>query len=399
MHPDRVLRRSFCRSAAGILTTLLLIIASRPATAVSRGFAFTGELGVGHDDNFFRQRVARHSSANFPYDLAASYGIRLDSGTRMSLSARGMGALYAAPNQDGRTTEEDADLRLVRRLLTGDRRHADYLRLDLLVQGSFDQVHRTNFSRSAGEEFFVVVNGDTLSLKDRYNYRAVGYSAGLTLRWPAPSEWSVTFDQARRNYINDYRNIPTVDPLDLDDTGFEIGLGQRVTSFLQADLLRRWASLNYDALTARDVDGNRVVGKTQVYHYATWRMGLSTRQIRWSRWHASYEYRTRTDPFQGYFDYSEWSIRPGMDLEPGPRWEMELDFQYTHTKYKRARVGYNPLKPLRDDIDRSLSARALYRLDARNGILAQVIHENTHERNPIYTYRRTRGWIGYQFRY
>jgi hypothetical protein len=386
-----------CVAAAAL--ALGVIASAAGAAPGSSHFTFVGEVGVGRDDNPLRERAARHRGPEYPYDLTASYGLRPVATTRIAFSAHGTGALYASPNRDARTTEEGADLRWTQRLLTGDRRRPEYARLDLQLRGSVDQLHRSNVSRSAGEEFTVVVDGDTISLKDRFNYRAAGFGADLTLRWPPSSEWSVGYDRTRRDYIEDYRSVPTVDPLDYYDTGVDVGLTQKIPGALQGEFGYRWAKLAYDALAARDFDGNVVAGTRQIYRYTSWRTGIATRRSAWGRLRIAYARRARTDPFMGYFDYREWAITPSCEWTPTPRWELSLGFEYAHRTYARAHVGYNPVKPLRDDIDRSVTARALYRVNAWGAVLAQVIRENDYERNPLYAYERSRGWIGIQVRH
>ena len=57
-------------------------------------------------------------------------------------------------------------------------------------------------------------------------------------------------------------------------------------------------------------------------------------------------------------------------------------------------MGFNPVKPLREDLDRITTLRVEQAWNERLDLVAQYSYRNSDEANPVYTYTRSRAWIG-----
>lgn len=374
------------------------LMVSSFATVARAETELVAEIGLGRDTNTYREPASATRSSMMPASLRFSHESLPGTVSRFFVTAEGAGSFYPHSNRDGASWNAGAALGYERRLIGSNRRFIRSPSLDLTVQGSYSELHRTFYSRTAGEEFIVIVDGDTVSLRNRYNLREVGGEADLSLRWPRSTVWSISGAAGHRNYLDDYTDVRTVDPLDYDHTTMCAGLRQNLIGPVRLDLSYTRESLDYDSLTARDLDGNAVAGHIQRFRYRRTEATLSNRYMSWGHVKFSVQYKTRTDPFMGYYDYKQWEIRPLVQLTVIPRTDLLLIYDYEHRDYARARVGYNPVKPLREDFNRSANVQVFLHVKTGQAVIAAVVHESTTEKNAAYTYRRTRSWLGYQVR-
>jgi hypothetical protein len=383
------------------LVLVLLFWGAGPESFVAPVRAETeviGEIGMGYDTNAYRESSSETTSGMMPMSLSLNYERLPSELSRVAAALKGTGSLYPEANRDGSTWSIDGKAGYERRLIGGDRRFVRSPSLDLSLGGGYDELHRVYFSRTAGEEFLVIVDGDTVSLRNRYNFRELGGNGSLTMRWPRSTQWTIESAVSRRNYLDDYRDVPTVDPLDYNRMIWNAGVRQSLFGPMRIDLSYGRERVDYDSLTARDLDGNIVPGEVQQYSYRRTEATLSNRDLDWGHAKIVVHYKKRIDPFMGYYDYTQWGIRPFLRLTVIPGTYLLLSYDYVHRDYERARVGYNPVNPLREDFDRSTTAQVLYHVRTGQALIAQVVHQSTTEKNPAYTYKRTRTWLGYQFR-
>lgn len=379
-----------------VLLGFLLMAVSPVRAALPDGLALDAELGVGHDSNVNREPTdARDRGSYVPYDLSMDYTRPFNPRWRAQARIHAWGGLYGGTSDTGDLRLLDARVSVRRRFEIAE---SFARRLDLELKGILGSKDKTFFSRTAGEEYFVDLGDSTVSLGDRYDshYRRAAAAADLRGRHWALSTGLVL---TRRDYLQDYGSVPDVDRLDYDAWRWEIGFTRHLSHHLSGELTHVRAAMDYDAWTARDVDGNRMPGNTQHFDYSSIEGALRYRLRGTGSLRLALEGKTRRDPFQGYYDYDQTSFEARLKLESLPRLLVDLGYGYSHRDYPRARVLFNPARPLRNDLIREVELRVESPVSAHGAIVVELAHENVDDAYPKYAFDRTRAWLGYHLTY
>ncbi len=388
------MKRDFCIAVLPLVMVVLV-----PALGISGTVGLRASVGAGYDDNIFREAANRNGGWFLPYSVWIRDDFRLSRIDRIRPRIFASGRKYSSTNRTGDDTRLGTTVTYTRRLMGNKLKYVRVPSLDFHLSVEAMARQTTYYSRSRGEEVAVPGDNGPVPLSDRYDAKSLTGSSSLVLHWPRRTRWKVSAAAKRKDYDNDFHDVPTVDPLDYDNRRVEFTLEQAVGRHTHLDGSYAYSSTNYDAWTARDFDGNKVPGTSQKFRYKTWRG-----RIRYTMPHPAdlglelYS-RRRTDPFQGYYDYKEWGVRANLGLKPLSRVELKLRYRFSHREYERARVGFNPLKALRDDYDRIFIADLDYLLRSGRTLFIHLVHDNMDEKNPLYTYDRTRSSLGFRLEF
>jgi hypothetical protein len=385
----------------GIMMLVLIVpaISSAKDSTLPPGVSIEGELGLGYDSNPIREPLDPNQEPYFPFDLELGYKKNLDPASRLRFFLEAGGELYQSSRVDGGTRRYEADLYYDRRLVGGKRGYVRSPSLDFELRGFVDRVDRTFFSRTAGEEFTVTSVSGPVSLRDRFDAFQFGGSLETTLRYPRNTRWSVEFKMRHRNYLHDYEELPDVYPLDYDSRRWEFRVTQELSDVYRLEVEYTRRDKDYDAWVARDLDGDRVPGIIQTFDYNSLATSLEADYPDVGRFSLGFEYKTRTDGYVGYYDYAEWSVVPGVRLSLFPWAEIDAEYDFRFRDYERARVGFNPANPVREDTDHAFSLEILHWTGRNGAMFARVEAEDVNEENPTFTYSRARTIVGYSFEY
>jgi len=354
-----------------------------------------GALGWGYDTNINRLSILQDEGGYFPFQFLAQHSHSFVLEDRLQSRARGKGRLYTSPNQDFNETKLGVDVRYDRRLVGGQRGKVRVPSLDFHAKVTAEVRNTTYYSRTTGQEIIVVgPDGPTL-LGDRYNSRRYYLYAGLVYHQPRGTRWSAVFRLQRRDYINDYEDLPTVDSLDYSNLQVTLKVRQKISGSLKAELRYQNRSTDYDAWRARDFDGNKVAGEYQAFRYNVLAARAEADIGNVGRGIIEVYSQKRDDPFQGYYDYSQWGIAPRLDLDPEGPLSLSLRYRYFHRTYDRARVRFNPVRPLREDFENRFESYLEFATGDNSHVFWNLIHDNVREVEPLYTYTRLRTSAGF----
>ncbi|MCA9757002.1 MAG: hypothetical protein KDA27_14450 [Candidatus Eisenbacteria bacterium] len=355
------------------------------------------ELGFGRDDNALGESSGGRGGLYVPYDLGLEYTPYDGYSTRVRLNGGLDGTFHDGPRTDADEHESQLSMEFDQRLLGGNRKFVRSGSLDFELEGGLLHRDLTYFSRIAGEEYTVFVDGEPVSLADRFDSMTWEVEPRLVLRLPRSVQWIVDFRARGRDYTHDYADIEGVDPLDYDETRTRGRVRANITRGTRVSLEHSRTLRDYRGWTARDLDGNLFAGTHQQFDYHVWGIELQQRTTRGDEFEVGVEREQRHDPFQGYYDHDEWTFKVRTDLQVAGPWTARIDWKYRHREYDRARVGYNPFKPLRDDLDREVQLELARTLGDEWEMFVLTSHENTDERNPSFTFDRNRTWLGVRF--
>lgn len=351
-------------------------------------------LGFGRDGNTFREADPDQDAGGyFPYDLQIELTDTLPAAVAGKLQLGAEGGRYGSPVEDGSwsqlTLRADLERRFAPRL-PGNRSS----RLEIGLIGLVGKKDRTYYSRTFGEEFAVDVGDSVVALGDRYDSRFARYGVRLDWRLPQRLRLRGKLLLTRRNYEEDYESLAGVESYDYDARRLSLSLRKALGRTLRVELGGAWGRSDYDAWSARDFDGNQVAGETQVFDYRTWTASVRYRPSARGWLEIEFEGKQRRDGFLGYYDYDQRSVKPRLRLYLPGRTRLTLDYAYRYRDYERARVGFNPVKPLRKDLHRITTLRVERAWNDHLALIAQLSYRNSDEANPVYTYSRSRAWIG-----
>jgi hypothetical protein len=254
--------------------------------------------------------------------------------------------------------------------------------------------NRTYYARSVGEEFAVDVGDSIVTLGDRYDSRFTRAGASADWRLPGRLRFKSKVLFTRRDYNEDYGEFADIESIDYDAWRWNLLLRKEFGRRWRFDLEAARGRAEYEEWTARDFDGNKVAGETQNFDYRTWQASTRFRPSRRGWIQIQVESKTRRDPFLGYYDYDQTAIRPQIRLYLPRKTKLTLEYEYAHREYARARIGFNPVKELREDFDRVLIVRAEHAAKQWLDVILQFSYRDTDEANPNYTYTRSRIWVG-----
>lgn len=367
-------------AAAGLACAL----AATPADALR----IRGELGYGYDGNRFREAAAADDAAYVPYRLRLDHRVVRASGWEAGLELEARGSHYDGGLGRGGESRLGADV-LVARELAGGAWKAE-------ARGFLDRVRTVYLSRSAGEEYTVLLqDGEEVSLRDRFGSRDLGVALALTAREIASVRWELSARLAARDYRRDYGDVPGVDRLDYRSGWVELRGTRYAGERLRLRLGYRGSRRAYADRPARGAGGEEREDVDRRYHYhrvradarldaSPFRPGLEVTRT------------ARVDPFQGYLDSTEWAVEPGVEWKPTRIVTVEAGYRIAVSDYPRAHVSYDPVRPLRHDVTRQLRLEVTYRLPGSE-LFVGFRRDDVDQESPTYTYDRTRAWAGYRF--
>ncbi len=365
-----------------------------PAAGSSAGKGLRGSLGMGYDDNIFREAGNIDSGWFLPYSFRFRQTYRFSPSDRLRPKIHASGRKYSGTNSRGDDARFGLSVSYTRRLVGTDLKHVRVPSLDLDLSGEALARQTTYYSRSSGEEVAVPGDNGPVSLSDRYDADSYQGAAALKFHWPRGWRWAISASAKRKDYRNDFTDVPSIDPLDYDNHKWIFRLERRLDKLTRLEGSYTYSATDYDAWTARDFDGNKVPGTSQQFRYKTFSGRLSRSFPQVAAIGLELYSRKRTDPFLGYYNYDEWGIRVDLSASVGERLDASLRLRYSHRDYERARVGFNLLKALRNDYDRLLVVDVNYALKPGRTLFAHLVHDNIDEQNPLYTYDRTRSSLG-----
>lgn len=369
------------------------------ASAGDGHWSYRASAGMGHDNNVLRETANRDSGAFIPLAGYVDYRTVLSPKARLAVGARATGDKYTDANNNGNEFLADIDFHYDRRLTGGKRGFVRVHSLDLQVMGRVQQRNTNYLSRRLGEEIAAPGDNGPVLLTDRYDSRKAQGAVGLTYRLFRHTRLEGIFEATRRNYENDYADAPTVDPLDYTNRNVKLLLTHELNEDLEVSAGFKNSHTDYDAWRARDLNGNKVDGVYQEFRYLTWEAELSYRPDPKLVLSCDVHQRDRTDPFQGYYDYSQWGVGPRVRYRVTPKLDVDLHYSHIHRTYERARVGFDPARPLRDDTEDRLAFRARYEVSTHGRVFLRVRYIDNQEADPLYTYDRQIVSSGYQVSY
>ncbi len=384
------------RRVLGIVLFILVAVPLVGDDGVAGTVDGRASAGAGYDDNIFREMSNQNSGWFIPFSLRVRDDFRPSSVDRIHPRVFASGRKYSSANRAGDDTRLGAEVAYTRRLVGDNLKYIRVPSLDLGVSVDASARQTSYYSRSLGEEVAVPGDNGPVPLSDRYDAKSYRGSSSLVLHWPRGTRWKLAAAAKRKDYDNDFTDVPSVDPLDYNNRRVDLSVVQDIGGHTRLDVSYAYSRTNYDAWTARDFDGNKVVGTSQEFRYKTWLGRFRCTLPRQADLGVELYSRRRTDPFMGYYDYKEWGIRTDLKLDPIPELELRLRHRFSHREYERARVGFNPLKALRNDFDRILILDIGYRLRVGHTLFIHLVHDNIKEQNPLYTYDRTRSSLGYR---
>jgi hypothetical protein len=380
--------------AQGAVLILSLIGIGFATAAFALEWDGKASLGLGYDDNIYREADPDMDEGRYlPYDLEIGLEQSLPADFLSRIEIGGKGKWFTAPNSDGARSLMELRLNLERTFqiyMPGQRSS----RLSMNLFGVTGDKNRTYYARSVGEEFAVDVGDSIVTLGDRYDSRFTRAGASADWRLPGKIRFKSKFLFTRRDYKKDYGEFADIESIDYDAWRWNLLLRKEFGRRWRFDLEAARGRAEYEEWTARDFDGNKVAGETQNFDYRTWQASTRFRPSRRGWIQIQIESKTRRDPFLGYYDFDQTAIRPQLRLYLPHKTKLTLEYEYAHREYARARIGFNPVKELREDFDRLFILRAEHELEQWLDVIFQLSYRDTDEANPNYTYTRSRIWVG-----
>ncbi|MFH1866171.1 MAG: hypothetical protein ABIK85_09835 [Candidatus Eisenbacteria bacterium] len=355
------------------------------------------EVGVGYDDNIYREADGLNDAPFLTYDLATSFDILSTLSSELDVSLQARGLIFPHYETDG--TQEKYDLRVDfdRRIVGRNRRKVEVPSLDVEIRGFARNRQRTDVSRITGDEAIEISESDTTALGGRFDSWVMGGATELSVRVLPSNLLKVEYRLLRRDYLEDYDDLPDVQSLDYDSWKWDLEIWQELGRHLRLKLEYALSQNNHDERLARDLAGDEVAGIARSFQYSTGVVSLESRRRDWGSWRLRAERRIRTDLFEGYYDCKRWVIEPMLRIDSIGPLDVELSYKYLHRDYERAYVANNPDRPVREDFERTLEADVAYRLGTSGAVFAHLTADNTDERNPAYSHDRVRVWMGYRY--
>jgi len=377
---------------AGLAATIIGPFA--PAALAAR-VDWETRLGLGYDDNILREADSAENEGRYlPFDAKLKIRNALADGLLSEIKLNGWGSYYPHPNPDGGTQKMEARWKLDRPIrMTLPRGGRSKLTFEL--SAVLGRKNTTLYGRSLGEEFSVNLGDSVVGLGDRYDsrYRRVGGG----LEWRLPRRWKLEskVQVTRRDYIEDFEDIPGIDKLDYDAWRWTLVVRKKFGRFLHTRLEGSRGRSDYDQWASRDFDGNPVVGRPQSLDYRGGLLGLRYRRKGLGVLNMALEKKTRRDPFMGYYDYDQESFLPQWRFDLPRNATISLAYEYSHRRYAKAHVGFNPIRALREDFERSLSLEIRWAWRPSIEFIIRYVYEDIDEANPAYTFTRSRIWTGF----
>lgn len=377
---------------------LLLAATDVPAQNRLPGVDLRARLALGHDTNSFREAATGDPGYFLPYDLRARYERALGKASTLCFKAKASGEEYVGAVSDGGRRDFDLDVDWSRRLL-GDGRRSRHPTLEVEAHGDFAINRRTYISRADGEEYTVDFQGAPIPLGGRFNSKDLQAATGIHLQWPKGTKWSALYDVRHRDYDEDYADITVVDRLDNRRSRVRFGVRQRIGRPVELQTEYAYEITDYYDRSVHDLLGDRVEGVAQTFYRNRLSAAVRWKPTRPFRAVVETGWVTRRDPYLGYYDSREWFFAPRVQIQATKRLEFRIAYGYQHRSYDRARVAFDPLRPLRENHDHEFSFETSYELKARSAVFFVVQHDAIDKMNPLYAYDRTRSWAGYELRY
>jgi hypothetical protein len=92
-------------------------------------------------------------------------------------------------------------------------------------------------------------------------------------------------------------------------------------------------------------------------------------------------------------------MQPRVKIQATEKISLDVRYSYIHRTYDRARVGFNPVKALREDTEDRFFIKAVMDVSENGSVFMKFKNYNNEEANPLYTYDRQLFSAGYQVSY
>jgi len=193
------------------------------------------------------------------------------------------------------------------------------------------------------------------------------------------------------DYVEDYPEVPDVEPLDHDSWTVRPGVLVRAVDGVWIELAYVRSEREYDGFLARDPQGSPVPGETRRFDYSGFEVRARFRPgARW-RLELGHLGTDRSDPYAGYFDSRGSTTFVAVARQIGLLSRLELYASQTDLDYERATVESDPAAGVLTQDARRISARFERILRSRIRWFATATRVESDNRDLRFVYDRT--WL------
>lgn len=175
--------------------------------------------------------------------------------------------------------------------------------------------------------------------------------------------------------------VPRYDKLDHGDLGFYANASRRANDNVKFNLEAAWRTRTYWNRNARDLQGVSVGGENR--HFWFWDLGASTvirsRDVRNKMFGT---YRHRTDRFQGYYAYDQWSVGNRIEFDFGKRLDVTAQYAYGRRDYDVYAPAGAPSKNTWHDVRGEVEFKVAH----STWITVIPKYENSNSNDPVFDY-------------
>lgn len=326
-------------------------------------------------------------------------GLNVGAGRKGSFffNAAGLDRRYESETTDG--DYRRADMRtgvLMPRIRAGRTRIS-------LTAGLLYEIRRSTYTdRLTGGIYEIVTDPNppatTAFIPHRFDTDTAGAFFDLSWRFNRRLRVFLGTRLEQTDYVEDYDDITTLDPLDFRALHVEPGAQVRVNDLLSIVASVTWSDLDFDRQFALDAGGAEVVDTTREYHYMRYRLQFLMTPGR--RWHvnAGVIAADRQDTWAGYYDFDALTGFISALRTFGDRNRLQLFASGRRLDYENATVLGDPNAVTRGSDLRRFAARFDHVLNRHLGLFAEGVVLRTNSEDPIFTYDQDTALVGVSIR-
>lgn len=270
-------------------------------------------------------------------------------------------------------------------------------RKGLLFQfGATHGIERNDFlDRTTGEPYTISVPdgaGGTREapIPDRYSADTLGAFADAYWRPWKRTRLSIETGYERVSYRQDYPPGSSLRPLDHGLVRVEPGVHYRVSSALLLGLSVYFADIDYDEERARDATGTPIPGSRRELRYADARLIARFAPLERLRLSASLRGGDRSDPLEGYYDYSTLASYVQLDLAARENLYLRLSGYWRDRDDAEIPLSQVELEQRQSD-RRRIRGTVQWRFHPHVSLFGEAATESDESWEPEYTHDRR--WI------
>jgi hypothetical protein len=257
----------------------------------------------------------------------------------------------------------------------------------MLAVGTGLGVQRSTYIDPATGEVFEAESGSAalVPVPERFDFDSA--RAFLNLGWALNRRVFLFLDSdyERRDFVEDYAHVDSLEPLDDRTITLEPGARVRLSPAALLDLSLLWADRRYDDLSALDEDAEETADTAREYGYSGFRIAL------------------RLAPFES------WDLSVGVEgtdrhdrhaaLGYSPTRTTRLRFfgSWRDVRYQNATVGGDPSGPRHGGELLRFVGTLEHTLGRRLTFFGEAGAGRSDDRDPVYAYRRTWAQTGVRF--